>query len=79
MQLTNNVFDVLLWSTKRDSQTVRFYGSNFFWQGDNHKKKIKSYRLTKWGVLCLPKEQGGLGIIDLVTQNACLLTLYINQ
>lgn len=39
MQLTNNVFDVLLWSTKRDSQTVRFYGSNFFWQGDNHKKK----------------------------------------
>jgi hypothetical protein len=35
------------------------YWSNFFWQGNNHKKK---YRLTKWGILCLPKEQGGLGI-----------------
>jgi hypothetical protein len=50
-----------------------------FGKGTTIRKKIKSYRLTKWGVLCLPKEQGGLGIIDLVTQNACLLTLYINQ
>jgi hypothetical protein len=34
-----------------------FYRSTFFWQGDNHKKK---YILTKWDILCRPKDQGGL-------------------
>jgi hypothetical protein len=29
---------------------------------DHHKKK---YRLIKWDVLCLPKDQGGLGIKNL--------------
>ena len=28
----------------------------------------------KWGILCLPKEQGGLGIIILEVQNVCLLS-----
>jgi hypothetical protein len=51
-----------------------FYRSNFSWQGDNHKKK---YRLTKWGILCLPKEQGGLGIINLEVQNICLLSKWL--
>jgi uncharacterized membrane protein YobD (UPF0266 family) len=51
-----------------------FYLSNFFWQGDNHKKK---YRLTKWEILCLPKEQGGLGIINLEVQNICLLIKWL--
>jgi hypothetical protein len=40
----------------------------------NHKKK---YRLTKWGILCLPKEQGGLGIINLEVHNICLLSKWI--
>ena len=48
-----------------------FYKSTFFWQGDNHKKK---YRLSKWGILCLPKDQGGLGIMDLEIQNKCLFS-----
>ena len=39
-----------------------FYRLVFFWQGDNHKKK---YRLLKWEILCLPKDQGGLGIMNL--------------
>jgi hypothetical protein len=40
-----------------------FYGSNFSGKlGENHKKK---YRLTKLGILCLPKEQCVLGIINL--------------
>jgi hypothetical protein len=39
-----------------------WYRSRFFWQGDNHKKK---YRLVKWGVVCRPKDQGGLGVINL--------------
>jgi hypothetical protein len=46
-----------------------FYRSRFFWQGDNHKKK---YRLTKWTIIYRPKEQGGLGILDLENQNKSL-------
>ncbi|WVZ55695.1 hypothetical protein U9M48_006322, partial [Paspalum notatum var. saurae] len=48
--------------------------SGFFWQGDNHRKK---YRLAKWGLLCLPKEQGGLGILNLEAQNTCLLSKWL--
>src|SRR5438105_1492534 len=35
-----------------------FYRSRFFWQSEEHKNK---YRLTKWSVVCTPKDQGGLG------------------
>ncbi|WVZ67862.1 hypothetical protein U9M48_016884 [Paspalum notatum var. saurae] len=48
--------------------------SGFFWQGDNHRKK---YRLTKWGLLCLPNDQGGLGILNLEAQNTCLLSKWL--
>jgi hypothetical protein len=41
-------------------QKLDFYGSRFFWQGDEHKK----YRLTKWKIICRPKNQGGLGVLD---------------
>jgi hypothetical protein len=44
--------------------------SRFFWQGDSEKKK---YRLTKWNVVCRPKDQGGLGIHDLELKNKALL------
>ena len=33
-----------------------YFISRFFWQSDEHKKK---YRLTKWEVVCTPKDQGG--------------------
>jgi hypothetical protein len=48
-----------------------FYRSRFFLQGDDHKKK---YRLAKWSIICRPKDQGGLGVIDLGIQNSCLLS-----
>jgi hypothetical protein len=35
-----------------------FFRSRFFWQSDGHKKK---YRLTKWNIICRPKDQGGFG------------------
>ena len=50
---------------------LNFYRSRFFWQGDGHKRK---YRLSKWDILCRPKEQGGQGIMDLNVQNKCLLS-----
>jgi len=51
-----------------------YYRSRFFWHGDKYKKK---YRLAKWDILCHPKDQGGLGIIDLQVQNKCLLSKWI--
>jgi hypothetical protein len=50
---------------------IEYFRSRFFWQNDEHKKK---YRLTKWNILCQPKEQGGLGIQNLDLQNKCLLS-----
>ena len=47
-----------------------YFRSRFFWQGDSEKKK---YRLTKWSVLCCPKDQGGLGVHDLEVKNRALL------
>ena len=32
---------------------LNFYRSRFFWQGDGHNRK---YRLSKWNILCSPKE-----------------------
>ena len=51
-----------------------YYRSRFFWQSDGHKKK---YRLAKWSILCTPKDQGGLGILNLELQNKCLLSKWL--
>ena len=50
------------------------YRSRFFWQSDNLKKK---YRLSKWNVICRPKDQGGLGIEVLEVKNKCLLSKWL--
>jgi hypothetical protein len=47
-----------------------YFRSRLFWQGDSEKKK---YWLAKWIVVCLPKDQGGLGIHDLEFKNRALL------
>jgi hypothetical protein len=51
-----------------------FYRSRFFWQSDGQKKK---YRLTKWNIVCRPKDQGGLGIEVLDIKNRCLLSKWL--
>jgi len=50
------------------------FRSRFFWQGSSEKHK---YRLAKWDILCRPKDQGGLGILDLQLQNKCLLAKWL--
>jgi hypothetical protein len=53
-----------------------FFRSGFFWQSDQTKKK---YRLTKWNIICSPKDQGGLGIEVLeLKKNVCLANGYLN-
>ena len=51
-----------------------FYRSRFFWQSDGQKKK---YRLTRWSVICRPRDQGGLGIEVLELKNKCLLSKWL--
>lgn len=50
------------------------YRSRFFWQSDENKRK---YRLTKWNIICRPKDQGGLGIENLEVKNKCLLSKWL--
>jgi hypothetical protein len=51
-----------------------FYRSQFFWQNDQLKKK---YRLTRWNIICRPKDQGGLGVEVLDIKNRCLLSKWL--
>jgi hypothetical protein len=51
-------------------EKIEYFLSRFFWQQDNHKKK---YRLAKWDVLYQPRDQGGMRIMNIDTQNKCLL------
>ena len=48
-----------------------YFMSRFFWQSDDYKKK---YRLTKWEIVCTPKYQGGLGVLNLDIHDKCLLS-----
>jgi hypothetical protein len=40
-------------------EKVDYWRSQFFWQSDSQKKK---YRLTKWDIICQPREQGSLRV-----------------
>jgi hypothetical protein len=51
-----------------------FYRSRFFYQSDGQKKK---YRVTKWNIVCRPKDQGGLRIEVLDIKNRCLLSKWL--
>jgi hypothetical protein len=55
-------------------EKIDYFRSRFFWQNDSQKKK---YRLTKWSIICQPKDQGGLGIQNLEVQNQCLLSKWL--
>jgi hypothetical protein len=35
------------------------------------------YRLTKYEVVCTPKDQGGLGVLNLGVHNRCLLSKWL--
>jgi hypothetical protein len=43
-----------------------YFQSRFFGQGDSKKKK---YRLTKWSVVCHPKDQVEIGVNGLEVKN----------
>jgi hypothetical protein len=37
----------------------------------------QKYRLTKWNIICRPKDQGGLGVEVLEIKNWCLLSKWL--
>jgi hypothetical protein len=55
-------------------QRLDYYRSRCFWQCDEYKKK---YRLARWSIFHKPKHIGGLDIVDLDTQNKCLLSKWL--
>ena len=63
-------FDIPMGVLKR----IDYFRSRFYWQGDEQRKK---YRLSKWSVLCQPKDQGGLSIHDLRIKNTALLSKWL--
>ena len=56
------------------AEKLDHYRSRFFWQSTSDKH---IYRLAKWDILCRPKDQGGLGILNLQVQNKCLLAKWL--
>ena len=48
--------------------------ANFLWQGAEDKFK---YHMAKWEMVCRPKDQGGLGIINTRIMNDCLMVKWI--
>lgn len=48
--------------------------SNFLWQGAEEKIR---YHMAKFEMVCRPKDQGGLGIINTKIMNDCLLVKWI--
>jgi hypothetical protein len=63
-------FEILRGVLKR----LDYFRSRFFWQSNKHKKK---YRLTKRKVVCTPKDQGGLSVLNLGVHNKCLLSKWL--
>jgi hypothetical protein len=56
------------------SKNLDHFRSRFFWQASSQKHR---YRLAKWDILCCPKDEGGLGILDLQLQNKCILAKWL--
>jgi hypothetical protein len=56
------VFDLPKWLIKKIDKFKR----NFFWKGEEGKGNNDRICLVKWGMVCIPKELGGLKIMDLI-------------
>jgi hypothetical protein len=50
------------------------YRKRLLWQGGNISRK---FHLENWNIVILPKDQGGLGVIDLRCMNFSLLAKWI--
>lgn len=60
-------FEIQKWVRKR----LDYYRSRFFWQCDEHKWK---FWLTRWDIICRPKDLEGLGAEDLEIKHKCFFS-----
>lgn len=51
-------------------EKMDLFRKRLLWQED---QGIRKFHLVQWPVICSPKDQGGLGILDLETMNIALL------
>jgi hypothetical protein len=58
-------------------EQVDKYRRHIFWRGKDLEKKNPP--LAAWDLLCRPKCKGGLGILNLQTQNTCLLMKMVHK
>lgn len=52
---------------------IDVYRKILLWQGGHNKKN----HLADWNLVCSPKDQGGLGVLDLKKMNEALLAKWI--
>lgn len=72
--------------------SISLYCMGFYWLADGIHKKMDSirakflwqeteekfkYHMAKWDMVCRPKDQGGLDIINTRIMNECLLVKWI--
>jgi hypothetical protein len=55
-------------------QKIDMHRAGFLWSGDKNRRK---YHLVSWLVVYLPKDQGGLGIMNLDIMNISLLSKWL--
>jgi hypothetical protein len=53
---------------------VDIHRKRMVWQELEEKKR---YHLVNWNTICLPKDCGGLGVLDLTTMNQSLLCKWL--
>jgi hypothetical protein len=56
---------------------IDIYRQHYMWSNGDINKKGKC--LAAWETACKPKNQGGLGIIDIRNQNNALLMKYLEK
>jgi hypothetical protein len=84
LELTNAIFSALptfAMSTfllpKTIIKQIDKYRKHYLWRGfdANNKKPPKA----AWPMVSLPKEEGGLGVLNLKRQNECLLLKFLRK
>jgi hypothetical protein len=60
-------------STHQQMDSIR---SKFFWRGGENKFR---YHMTKWENMCIPKDFGGLGIINTRTMNEAFMAKWVGK
>jgi hypothetical protein len=68
------VDDVILRGSQRFSEKTNMHIKRMVWQQLDDRRK---YHLVNWDTMCLPKDCGGLGVLDLGSMNKLMLCKWV--